>query len=206
MIPNILRTAEPLKCKVIDYFMAKNDNIIIGNEVMYGIKRKVVDLLLIKEKSICAIEIKGDNDNLNRLPEQIVEYSKIFDYVYVFSTPKHVESLIDELPLGVGIFIISEEKINEIRRPQKQKKHDKIEMLYSISCQYLLSKGIKSGKDSDDLRKSISKKNMTWIHSLLLDFYTDKLNTNYTAFKNERGIVSHVDDIPLLNGGLTIFP
>ena len=41
MIPNILRTAEPLKCKVIDYFMAKNDNIIIGNEVMYGIKRKI---------------------------------------------------------------------------------------------------------------------------------------------------------------------
>lgn len=206
MIPNILRTAEPLKCKVIDYFMAKNDNIIIGNEVMYGIKRKVVDLLLIKENSICAIEIKGDNDNLNRLPEQLVEYSKIFDYVYVFSTPKHVESLIDKLPLGIGIFIINEEKINEIRRPQKQKKHDKIEMLYSMSCQYLLSKGIKSGKDSDDLRKSISKKNMTWIHSLLLDFYTDKLKTNYTAFKNERGIVSHVDDIPLLNGGLTISP
>lgn len=48
---------------------------------MYGVKRKVVDLVVLKDDKIIAVEIKSDSDNLKRLEEQILEYKKIFDYV-----------------------------------------------------------------------------------------------------------------------------
>lgn len=204
MNSGILRTAEPLKCKIIDFFMAKTDNVIIGNEIMYGTKRKVVDLLLVEDNSISAIEIKGDNDNLKLLYEQITEYSKIFDYIYVFSTKRHENNLIEILPQNIGLYIITENSIRKVRKAKKIKEHDKLEMLYSINCRYLQSKGIKTGKNSDDIRFSVSKKSITWTHSMLINFYIDKLSKNYATFKKERGIISHVDDIPLLNGGLLI--
>lgn len=36
-------SAEYLKSRLIDFFIQQFNNIFIGNEVMYGIKRKVVD-------------------------------------------------------------------------------------------------------------------------------------------------------------------
>ena len=55
---------------------------------MYGIKRKVVDLVVLQNKKIIAVEIKSDSDNLSRLEEQISEYKKIFDYVLIITTEK----------------------------------------------------------------------------------------------------------------------
>lgn len=72
-----LNSAEYIKCKFIDFMLSKNYELIIGNELMYGIKRKLVDLVVLKNNKIFAIEIKSNNDNLNRLKEQIEEYKKV---------------------------------------------------------------------------------------------------------------------------------
>lgn len=201
---DILRTAEPLKCRVIDFFLNKTDDIIIGNEVMYGTQRKVVDLLLIKKEFMHAIEIKGDNDNLQLLSTQIREYTKVFDYVYVFTTNKHKDKLIQTLPNSIGLYIIEAKRISKIRCPQKQHLQNKQEMLYSINSQYLISQGIKSGRNSDETRSLLSKTSFREIHSLLINFYKRKLAPKFFQFTNERGNVTHIDDIPLLNGSMVI--
>ena len=43
-----LNSAEYIKCKFIDFMLSKNYELIIGNELMYGIKRKLVDLVVLK--------------------------------------------------------------------------------------------------------------------------------------------------------------
>ena len=197
---NILRTAEPLKCQIIDYFIAQSDNIIIGNEVMYGSQRKVVDLLMLKDKSLCAIEIKGDNDNLKLLPFQMEEYSKVFDYIYLFSTKKHEKAIMEMLPNNVGFFIIEDGIINRVKIPRKIQKHDKMEMLYSINTTFLVKNGIKFNENSDITRLSAKRKSLLWIHSILYEFWYSRLYAPFASYVKERGEVSHLDDLLLLNG------
>ena len=69
-------SAEYIKASVIDWLLVRHPSVIIGNEVMYGFKRKVVDLLAIIDNKTVAIEIKSASDNLNRLQDQIFEYIK----------------------------------------------------------------------------------------------------------------------------------
>lgn len=68
-----LQSAGYIKCLFIDYLLSRSKELIIGNELMYGIKRKVVDLVVLQNKKIIAVEIKSDSDNLSRLEEQISE-------------------------------------------------------------------------------------------------------------------------------------
>ena len=67
-----LNSAEYIKCLFIDFLLSKGEVQIIGNEFMYGIKRKVVDLVVLKNDKIIAVEIKSDSVNLKRLEEQIL--------------------------------------------------------------------------------------------------------------------------------------
>ena len=61
------KTAEQLKCRIIDYLLQIYPNIIIGNEIMFGSSRNSADLLAIIGNQIIAIEIKSKDDNLKRL-------------------------------------------------------------------------------------------------------------------------------------------
>ena len=81
----IIRPADIIKAKVIDYLIAQYDGVIIGDEVMYGSCRKIVDLLALYQGETFAIEIKSDKDDLRRLPVQLIEYSKIFDHAVILS-------------------------------------------------------------------------------------------------------------------------
>lgn len=60
------------------------------------------DLCRINHKSI-AYEIKTEVDSLNRLPKQVEDYSKLFEYVYVILNQKHFEKARNMLPSHVGI-------------------------------------------------------------------------------------------------------
>ena len=51
------KTAEQLKCRIIDYLLQIYPNIIIGNEIMFGSSRNSADLLAIIGNQIIAIEL-----------------------------------------------------------------------------------------------------------------------------------------------------
>ena len=83
-----IRPADKIKINVIEFLIDKYPGIIIGNEVMYGTTRKVVDLLALYNGETYAIEIKSDKDNVRRLPDQLKEYALIFDHTIVFTHTK----------------------------------------------------------------------------------------------------------------------
>ncbi len=193
-------SAETIKAIVIDWLLtSQSGDIIIGNEVMYGTKRKMVDLLAIINNKIIAIEIKSSSDNLNRLSEQIQEYNKVFDKVIIVSSSSHKDGIKSIINNGVGQYVI-DNSITKISSPLINTKQDKLEMLYSISSTYL-KKQYPQYKtlNSDEIRLLLSKKKKTEVHQLLLSFYQQRLSERFHYFMNERGKYTLIDDIPTLS-------
>lgn len=203
---NINKSAEYIKALVIDLYIKEEKNILIGNEVMYGIKRKVVDLLILSNNRLIAIEIKGDNDSLKRIEEQVEEYKKIFDYVIICTTDVHLKKLENVLSKDIGIYLVREDKIIKIKKPLLQKKRDKSEMLHTINTKYLkqLSNKNMHSLNSDEIRSYYSQKSIEKIHQILYFYLSIKLEYKYKIFMSDRGKYTLIDDIPLLSSNLNL--
>lgn len=192
-------SAEKIKASVIDWLLTSHDDIIIGNEVMYGSKRKVVDLLAIVNNKTLAIEIKSASDNLSRISEQIQEYSKIFDRVIIISSLSHKEGILSVIDKGIGLYTI-DKKITKVRRPLLCQNQDKLEILYSISSGYLKKKYPEyKTMNSDEIRIKLSRERKAVVHQLLLSFYQQRLTERFQLFMSERGNFTLIDDIPTLS-------
>ena len=192
--------SEFLKCRIIDFLLASDSGIIIGNEVMYGSCRKVVDLLAIRDNQLIAIEIKSKADTTTRLPDQIEEYTKIFDKVIVFSSPEKVERILAILPASVGLYSIDKSSISIIKRPSLLRGQKKNEMLASMNAQYLKKCfELSSNINSDEVRKTLRRKSRKLIHETLCVYYQNKIRTKFQMFLQDRGELTNVDDIPTLS-------
>lgn len=87
----------------------------IANEPLYGPRMRRVDLLLISASGLHALEIKSEKDSLSRLSEQVSEYTQTFDKTSVVLTRSHLQSAKSILPRNVGIILIEDNNITEIR-------------------------------------------------------------------------------------------
>lgn len=202
-----LNSAEYIKCLFIDYLFSKNEAQIIGNEFMYGAKRKLVDLIVLKKNKTFAVEIKSNNDSLIRLEEQIKEYKKNFDYVLIVTTEKHKNNIIKKISSDVGIYIVQDDlSIIKLRNPIIQKSKDKTELLYSINARYLRKIGhYPYGRyNADELRGLFAKKGISYIQRILFTYLYEKYNNKFSLFIKERGINTHIEDLCILSSSFQI--
>ena len=201
----LVRPADKIKLSVIDYLIENYPGIIIGNEVMYGTTKKVVDLIALYRGEIYAIEIKSENDNTRRLSEQLKEYARIFDYTIVFTHPKHTSEVISLSKARISIFEVIGEKFVR-RSPLKRNRPIKSEMIHSINASYLkkylpLSK---TGETSNNIRSQITRKyKVDDIHQMLYEFLRLKLEERFKLYLKERGEKSY-DDLSLLSAQLNL--
>lgn len=202
-----LNSAEYIKCKFIDFMLSKNYELIIGNELMYGIKRKLVDLVVLKNNKIFAIEIKSNNDNLNRLKEQIEEYKKVFNYVLIVTTEKYKDRILNTVSSDIGIYIIGADfSLQKIRSPRIQNDRNKIEILYSINARFLSKIGNYSIQkyNADEIRLLYAKKRISYIQEILLTYLTEKYKDKFNLFMRDRGIQTHIEDLEILSSSFQI--
>jgi hypothetical protein len=195
-------SAEFLKSRVIDFLIYKySNNLLIGNEVMYGTKRKLVDLLVLNSNKLTALEIKADNDDLRKIQEQITEYKKVFDYVIVCTTINHLKKLEQLLLEDIGIYYITDGNVEIIRPPQRQKHIDKAEMLFTINSKFLRqhSQTKVNSMNADEIRAKYRKESTKKIHAIFMDYLYNKFESKFNLFLQHRGDFTHIDDIPLLS-------
>lgn len=200
-----IRPADKIKLSVIDYLITNYHGVIIGNEVMYGTTKKVVDLVALYNGEIFAIEIKSEKDNMRRLYDQLKEYARIFDYTIVFTHPKHTEDIISISNAKASIFEVIDEHFI-MKCPIRRNRPLKREMIYSINTSYLkkyvpLSK-IK--ETSNNIRTQISRKyKVDEIHQMFYEFLRLKLEQRFELYLKERGEKNY-DDLSLLSAQLNI--
>nr|MCY2673630.1 sce7726 family protein [Bacteroides fragilis] len=113
-----------IKARFIDHILNSfcSDNICIGQEVMYGTNRLLADLVLVADGKLYAFEIKAYNDDLRRIENQLANYRKIFDFIYVITTENHLANIRNIHQKKVGIYVFNPDgTISEKRRALEQK-------------------------------------------------------------------------------------
>lgn len=200
-----IRPSDIIKAKVIDFLIEKFDGVVIGDEVMYGSRRKVVDLLALYNGETYAIEIKSAKDDLRRLLEQISEYSKIFDHTLVFTTKEHLSKIKQLSKAKVSIFEFGANETIDGKLLEKRNNVQKGEMLATMNATFIRkSLDIAKFRDSDDIRKKAMRYKKEDIHSLLYGYFMEKCYAPYKLFLKERSEVTEVDDLILLSNRLNI--
>lgn len=200
-----IRPSDIIKAKVIDFLIEKFDGVVIGDEVMYGSNRKVVDLLALYNGETYAIEIKSAKDDLRRLPEQISEYSKIFDHTLVFTTKEHLSKIKQLSKAKVSIFEFGANETIDGKLLEKRNNVQKGEMLATMNATFIRkSLNVAKFRDSDDIRKKAMRYKKEDIHSLLYGYFVEKCYAPYKLFLKERNEVTEVDDLILLSNRLNI--
>ena len=200
-----IRPSDIIKAKVIDFLIEKFEGVVIGDEVKYGSSRKVVDLLALYKGETYAIEIKSAKDDLRRLPEQISEYSKIFDHSMVFTTKEHLSKSKQVSKAKVSIFEFCVNETIDGKVQEKRNNVQKSEMLATMNAAFIRkSLNISNSKNSDDIRKKAMRYKKEDIHSLLYEYFMEKCYKPYKLFLIERSDVTEVDDLILLSNRLNI--
>lgn len=90
---------------VIKYMLFKkfiNKNVVVAPELKVNNSR--VDFVAINGKS-SSFEIKSNLDNLSKLPKQINDYVRVFEYNYVIVDEKHLAKTLEILPDNYGIWL-----------------------------------------------------------------------------------------------------
>lgn len=200
-----IRPADIIKVRVIDFLIEKFDGVVIGDEVKYGSSRKVVDLLALYSGETYAIEIKSSKDDLRRLPEQISEYSKIFDNTLVFTTIEHLPKIKQISKAKVSIFELGADDTIKGTLLEKRNNVLKSEMLATMNASFIRkSLKITQFRDSDDIRKRALRYKKEDIHALLYGYFMGKCSAPYKLFLEERSDKTDVDDLILLSNRLNV--
>lgn len=93
----------------------------IALEARYAHSERRADVLVVANHTH-AYEIKSDFDKLNRLPEQLKDYKKTFDFVTVVTTKPHLQKVKKMLGKNDGLIIISDQGVDEIKIPKRNKR------------------------------------------------------------------------------------
>lgn len=75
----------------------------------FRVGKSKADCVILNGSSTC-YEIKSDFDNLDRLPEQLAFYKKIFDRIYVVVGQAHLKKAIDSCSEDIGVIELTDKK------------------------------------------------------------------------------------------------
>lgn len=148
-----------IKIALIKWLLEKyHQDLVLGNEVAYSPLIRRADLVMIHNGFSYAFEIKSDFDNIKRLEEQIHDYLKTFDYVYIVTTETLLNKIETFAPKNVGIIFVND-KVKQKRKPTLIKRLDKRYLAEFLDrktiLKYIRKKNISSS--IFDLRDDISE-------------------------------------------------
>lgn len=197
----IIMNAEVIKTILIDFLISQNKSIVLGSEVTYGVKKQVVDIILLSGKKIIAFEVKADHDDVRRLDSQIDEYKKIFDHIYVVCTSKLYEKIQGKTDKAIGILLVGDNGTIEVKRKAIQHRSlDKKSILETINANYLKKAfNLNRKLTASDTRRLLLNKNIQELKNTLFSYFEIFLTEKYFLFLSERGTNTHIDDIPILS-------
>lgn len=139
----------------------------IIDELGVCLGESIVDIAVING-SLSGYEIKSDVDTLRRLPRQIENYNKVFDYMSIVTSQKYAPIINDYIPDWWGIIEVEDNAgaviVTEKRKPIQNKQ---VELFYLV--QLLWKDELIKIIDSYNLNKSKKNKSKREIWTYLTE-------------------------------------
>lgn len=198
-----LNNAKQIKALFIDLMLEnQEDELVIGNEIMFADKKAIADLVFLENGLINAYEVKSHSDDLRKLEYQLNEYNKVFDHVSVILTENHLNKAKEIIPRKNGIIVLNANyEFKVVRKSVKNNRLNKEELLSTMTIKFIRSyfNLPSSNLNAFEIRKSLSNKSLTELKAALHQFLFDRISSKFEIFKDERGVKTHFEDITLLS-------
>lgn len=192
----VKNNASVVKASLIDFWLENNTADLIINEAPFFKGNRRADLMMINNGNLVGFEIKSELDTLKNLKTQILDYQKIFDFVYIVIDKKfkNAEEL-KELPRQVGMLVynkgISIKK--EAKKNKRFKKSDLISLLWRKDLEVLLNN---KKIDFDSLQKMAQTKlTINEIKAQILNSLNERYGAHYKCFLLDRGNYTAIEDL-----------
>jgi len=193
---NVKNNASVVKASLIDFWLENNTADLIINEAPFFKGNRRADLIIINNQNLIGFEIKSELDTLKNLKAQILDYQKIFDFVYIVIDKKFKNSKeLKELPKQVGILIYNKDISikKEAQKNRRLKKNDLVSLLWRKDLEYLLSN---KNLDFDKLQKMArTKLTINEIRAQILNSLKNRYGANYKCFLLDRGTYTTIEDL-----------
>lgn len=186
---------------------SSQDPLCIAIEMPFLAAQRRADAVVVKDDGVHGIEIKSDRDNLDSLTQQIADYIRVFDFVWLLLSKSHLDNSRNILPPSVGLIVLEDGNLVVKRKAKQVKRLDKKALSLSLDrfgLVYLLSTlniNQSRAEGVDELSKKLTH-NAT-IQALKNEFKSQilrKYQKSYKTFKREAGVSIHLED--LLNLGI----
>jgi hypothetical protein len=175
---------------IYTWLLKKHTDAIIIPEVALGDRR--VDYLAL-DANITSIEIKSEVDTVERLEEQIKQYLKYSNYVYIAAHTSKIEKIKKmNIPDLVGLIEITSTKLKFLKKAKKQKIDYAVFKSFISYNEYLeMKRGFKGSSKIEKMDmellfdKIISKKKQSeYISYIMKQRYSNESNIRKKAFEN----------------------
>ena len=200
--------AEKIKVRIIEWlldghlgFDITRDS--IGLEVLFSRNKRRADMLIVSNE-FHALEIKGDLDDLSKLPDQLNDYSNTFDKTSMVITRKHLKNIRQLLPRYTGIILFEKNSLRTIRKAALRKRLDKGSLLMfmgKVQLGKLLNIKYVAKYSTDELRFMASEKlSLHLIRCEAYGFLQRKHKKRFDLFLRDKGSSVLIDDLSSLYG------
>jgi len=206
------KEAEYIKTILIEKIFRKfgKKEVFLGTEIPFLSSKRKVDILAIYRKSSYAFEIKSKKDSLRKLPDQLTDYLKVFDYVNVVLDQKFIDStILHFLPSSVGIisFIRNTNKLLIIRKAKINKKVSKEFLTKFVNISDVKKLFFKQNHFDPINKERYLKNKFTKqkLKELVLYLIKQRYSSRYHRFLEETSYRIHIEDLEYLTKDFDIF-
>lgn len=193
-----------LKVELLKFLLKKKVNWrFLASEVPFLSLSRFIDICAGTFKNTYAFEIKGDYDKLSRLDGQLKDMLLSFDFVYVVTTEKHIQTVLKKAPKKVGVLLWDTKKIKLVKRSIPNKKLNPISLLSFVSKNEILKSYrhlISNPNESVfEIRKELVRKlSINELVKLKRNFLRNKYQRRTSVFLREIGSKLTIDDLEIL--------
>lgn len=202
ILPVILK-ADIIKTKLIDFLFDNVSCDLIINEPPFLRGKRWADLVTISDNFTTGYEIKSEYDNLQDIIEQITDYCKVYNKVYLVINEKFIKNQkIKQIPKNVGIIVFNDKSFSIKRKAKSKKLLDKqfmLSLLWRRDLEILVPE--KKNADMEDLRDYVVEHcSVSMLQKQIISSLKSRYADSYKHFlidtiNIDGGIYTTVDDL-----------
>lgn len=206
---NVFMDEKVLKLRLIDYLLKKKypKCKLIGVEVPFvSMKRRVDVLVITGNMELIAFEIKSDLDSLRRLNDQVKDYKKTFDKLYIVTSAKY-KDICSSANIGnsIGCIYING-GIDERKKAKQVKQLDKYNLARFLLKDDLTKLGYDKQESVETLRMKLVKevKPTENVRKLAINSLLRRYSKRFELFKKHKEPNTLLSDLDYLTKNFDI--